>query len=372
MRVKRTLRVILLALLAVLIIVHFLSGPPAPEYSYAETQDVLEYAENRLLAPEFLETFQPDATITRLEFISLLGQSFRVKMPFCGLSSDVSEDMIGAEYVDWAISNHLVGDSISTDQQQTIPFYPEESLTREQMAVIFGRLIETKCLDLDAERTDIQTVFSDVDDISPYTRDYLEMLANCNAIQADDKGKIHPKERVTQMEALTAVTHLLLNAKNSKPPSNNGAHLRVKYYARDKQDNEITLEAVPIQRGNSNYGRGWKCIKDAEEYRDLVSEINQLVYTDCLSNELAFPPLDMAALNDDFFVEHNLIAANLQSFMDPQFDVSIQRQIVWKNTLWMRIRMHTGDGMTEDAVGYLFLITVPKSVTRMVWAWWLP
>ena len=372
MHIKRFLRVVLLALLAGVILVHVFSAPPDPEYSCVEIQDPFEYAKNRQLAPDFLESYQPEAIITRLEFVSLLGQALCVKMPFCGLSSDVSEDIPGAKYVDWAMRNHLVGDSNGINQQQEVPFFPDDGLTREQMAVILGRLIATKCLDLDIKEPEIKASFSDADEISSYARDYLEMLATYGLIQPDNNGRIHPKEQITQMEALTTVTQLLLNAKSTRPPSNNGAHLRVRFDAQDEQDNRIILAAVPFQSENSNYGRAWRCIKDTEGYRELALGINQLIYTDALSNELTSAPLDMAALDDDFFNEHNLIAVNMQSFMDPQFDASIQRQIIGKNTLWMRVKTHTGKGMTADAIGYLFLITVPKSVTQMVWAWWLP
>ena len=303
----------------------------------------------------------------------MLGECFYVKTPFCGLASDVSSDMCGAAYVDWAIINHLVGDeSNSVTQQATrLSFYPNEVLTRQQMAMILDRLIATNYLEIDKE--DKQPLFSDEKEISSEAVNAMKSLVSCGILQPDTQGNIHPTEQVTQKEALETVTKMLRSAKNTRPPSNDGAHLRVKFFARDAQDNEIVLISVPFQKGESNYGRGWRCIEDINTYRELASEVNQLIYGNDLSCKLSdSPPLDLAALDDSFFVEHNLIAVNIQSFMDPQFDVSIQKQIIKRHTIWMHLRTRTGSGTTGDATGYLFLITVPKGVTRMGWTWLLP
>lgn len=141
-------------------------------------------------------TFNPDGTMTRGMFVTVLGQMAGVdQSAYKGLSafSDVAQDAYYAPYVAWA-SKHGITAGVGNGK-----FDPNGLVTREQMAVFFVCYFEKFDVNFDTG-ANITTVPQDLDTISPWAREKVLKLWKTGLL-AGDGTNFNPKGNANRAQA---------------------------------------------------------------------------------------------------------------------------------------------------------------------------
>ena len=138
-------------------------------------------------------SFRPEEKVTRAEFVKMVVTAFDVDISDNSVSfGDVKTDMWHSKYIDAASSTGLVGGYDGN-------FYPDREITREDVAVILYRLLETK------GKAPFGTFwFDDENTISSYSTDYVMALAGCGIIRGYD-NKFAPRDNTKRCEAATLI-----------------------------------------------------------------------------------------------------------------------------------------------------------------------
>ena len=128
-------------------------------------------------------TFSPNKTVTRFEFVKMLVGAFDEIDPSAAASAGFSDVQAGAWYanaVNWAADNDVVKGT-GTDV-----FGGSQAITRQDMAVILDRLAEKLDITLDASVS--KTTFADDANISAYAKRFR---------LCDAAGRDHQRQRET-------------------------------------------------------------------------------------------------------------------------------------------------------------------------------
>jgi hypothetical protein len=140
------------------------------------------------------KSFQPDATITRAEFAVVLVKAF-------GLSGE------GKVFADTAA--HWAKEYIATAAAHGIilgynekEFGPDDSITREQMAIMI-----VKAAGLEAGSG--ETGFTDKTDISPWAREWVLAAVSNDLISGYPDNSFKPQNNASRAEAVTVVFNAL-------------------------------------------------------------------------------------------------------------------------------------------------------------------
>ena len=167
-------------------------------------------------------TFEPDASMTRGMFVTVLGRVAGVDnttydtqlLP--NLYSDTDATAYYAPYALWASYCGIINGYSDGG------FHPNDSITREQIATILLRFASTYNYELwndDPEAVPME--FSDADTISEYAREAVDAMQTAGIIRgrigADDLLCFAPQETATRAEGAT----ILLRLKESMHPCEN-------------------------------------------------------------------------------------------------------------------------------------------------------
>ena len=136
----------------------------------------------------------------REEFTKMLISSFSfektaVNVPF----TDVLTDMWYYPYICSAYNAKIVN-GISYDT-----FGIGQNITREQMATIICRYIESKQIQF----PEYTATFSDFDLISDYAKESTKKISSLGIIKGRDEGKFAPKEFLTRAESAAIMFRVL-------------------------------------------------------------------------------------------------------------------------------------------------------------------
>ncbi|ODM27059.1 hypothetical protein A7W90_13035 [Clostridium sp. Bc-iso-3] len=143
-------------------------------------------------------TFNPDGTMTRGMFVTVLGQMAGVdETIYKGQSdfSDVASDAYYAPFVAWA-SKHGITAGVGNGK-----FDPDGIVTREQMAVFFVCYFEKFGVDFDTG-ANITTVPADLDTVSPWAREMVLKLWRTGLL-AGDGTNFNPSGNASRAQAAT-------------------------------------------------------------------------------------------------------------------------------------------------------------------------
>ncbi|MFR3351183.1 MAG: S-layer homology domain-containing protein [Oscillospiraceae bacterium] len=145
--------------------------------------DYVEYAAvNGLMSGIGDRRFAPDDVLTRAMFVTVLGQLAQIdEADYPAVSfSDVVPGSWYAPYVAWAAQQDIVS---GTGNGR---FEPETPITREQMASIIARYVQStgKTLPTIAD----PVVFKDMDAVSGWALDGVELMRMTGIISGDDRG----------------------------------------------------------------------------------------------------------------------------------------------------------------------------------------
>ncbi|HHY71816.1 MAG TPA: cadherin-like domain-containing protein [Bacillus bacterium] len=140
-------------------------------------------------------TFMPNNNISRAEFASItvraLGLTCEQGKTFADTTSHWAKDCIST-----AVANGIAA-GLGADK-----FTPNDSITREQMAVIIAR----------AAKLDVQeagTAFKDDTEISAWAKSFIAAVAKHQLVGGFPDGTFNPKGKATRAEAVVMITRLL-------------------------------------------------------------------------------------------------------------------------------------------------------------------
>lgn len=149
--------------------------------------------------------FEPDATMTRAMFATVLGRICEkktgalTKYTSATKFTDVDYTSWYGEYVDWASGAGIIngiGDS---------KFAPERAITKQEMAVMLFRF--TKAI---SSGTDI--AYADASDVADWAKISVSYCAQKGYITADKNNKFYPKKDAARSEVASLVTAYMKSA----------------------------------------------------------------------------------------------------------------------------------------------------------------
>lgn len=149
--------------------------------------------------------FAPDDEMTRAMFVTVLGRVYEsrggtVKAGTCSFA-DVKTGQWYTDYIVWAEENKLVngygGGLFGTD----------DSITREQLAVLISRFVEYIGVTLPADNG--ASGFTDDSSISPYAADEVQRVWQAGLMQGRTDGSFDPSGTATRAEVAIVFMRLM-------------------------------------------------------------------------------------------------------------------------------------------------------------------
>ena len=172
----------------------------------------VEYVyKNELMTGISNTLFQPNETLTRAMFITILGRMENVDENKYIHSSfiDVPEGQWYSSYVNWAAQTGV------TEGTGDGKFSPNNIITREQMAAIIARYIDiTGLIITKTEKTIVP--FIDQENISSWAKDGVELMCQIGIFSGYEDNSFQPKKNVNRFETATVFMKLdMLNSSSS-------------------------------------------------------------------------------------------------------------------------------------------------------------
>ena len=151
-------------------------------------------------------TFDPDAVLTRGEFVTILGKARGINAGKYTTSvfSDIADEDECSPYAAWASGKEIIegyGDGL---------FGPDDTLTREQVVTILYRYATVFSMDTTADG-DI-SAFSDGASVSSWAQTAMAWAIGQNYISGFDNGLLIPTGEITRVQAAKLITLLVLSA----------------------------------------------------------------------------------------------------------------------------------------------------------------
>ena len=198
---------ILRAMLAIILLVSILT--PAFAASVTDFSDVSQKdwfydyvriaCDNNLISGTSATTFSPNASMTRGQFVTLLGRFANANagnVVNTGKFSDVPAGEYFTPYVYWALGKGIVSGLTETN------FGPNDNLTKEQMATLLIRYADNEKITI-TPGDDASTSFVDAASISGYAQSSVNTLKNTGILTGDSSGMFLPQKAINRAEATT-------------------------------------------------------------------------------------------------------------------------------------------------------------------------
>lgn len=154
--------------------------------------------------------FAPNDKVTRAEFVQILANLSGAELSKYGNSKfkDVKKEVWFANSASWAAEMGLVTGNSNNDG--TVSFNPNESITRQDMAVILSRFmskIEQKKL----SEVNKEVKFADKNQIGSYAESAVAELQKAGIINGKTTDSFAPKENATRAECSKMIAVLMQN-----------------------------------------------------------------------------------------------------------------------------------------------------------------
>lgn len=148
-------------------------------------------------------TFSPNSSMTRGMFVTVLGRLANVDVRGYKQSSftDVKNDAYYMDYIEWA-SKNSIAKGIGNGQ-----FAPDQSITREQMAVIMENY--AKFMGFTLPKVHEENSFADNANISDYARDAVKQMQMAGIINGKKVNLFDPQCTATRAEVSTVLRHFV-------------------------------------------------------------------------------------------------------------------------------------------------------------------
>jgi hypothetical protein len=148
--------------------------------------------------------YQPDATLTRAQFLAMLAKTIYgldvTQTPSAGFT-DVPTTEWYYNYVNWGYANGIVS---GIDE---VTFAPNDNITREQMAIMLSNFARNTQLVLPGTTTG--PTFTDGASISPWASEAVGKIVSSGIMGGYPEGDYKPQGKATRAEAATVVYKLI-------------------------------------------------------------------------------------------------------------------------------------------------------------------
>ncbi len=155
----------------------------------------IEFVASRGLFSGTSETkFSPDTAMTRGMFVTALGRLANADVSGYAKSSfsDVKDDAYYMGYIEWASKNNIVN-GVGNGK-----FAPDQSITREQMAVIMSNYAKT--IGYTLPKVHIENIFADNSKISTYAKEAVKQMQMVGVISGKNGNLYDPQGTATRAE----------------------------------------------------------------------------------------------------------------------------------------------------------------------------
>ena len=179
-------------------VTRFVDVPAGAWYADA----VEDVAANGLMDGVGGRCFAPNDALTRAMFVTVLGRLVQInEADYTSVSfTDVTPGSWYAPYVEWAAQQNIVN-GMSSGR-----FEPNTPITREQMATIIARYVQSTGKALPTI-TDPVTL-RDMNAVSDWARDGVELMRTTGIIAGDERGYFNPRGLATRAQAATVFMRL--------------------------------------------------------------------------------------------------------------------------------------------------------------------
>lgn len=160
--------------------------------------------------------FEPDGTMTRAMFVTVLGRIENIDTEFWSSESapvffkqDVDDTAYYAPYISWGVCNGIV------NGMNDVLFAPDEPVTREQMAKLVSCYLDRMGYQLTAleEGTIVPAGFFDQEEISGWALEYVDRLRVEGILggSPDEEGRLCflPQDSLTRAECAAVLCRIL-------------------------------------------------------------------------------------------------------------------------------------------------------------------
>lgn len=163
--------------------------------------------------------FEPETDMSRAMLVTVLwrltGDEIKTTKVVDGVTKtypkyvnmfwDMKDDDWYTDYVSWANKNDII------DGYSKREFRPDESVTREQLAVILYNYLKNYKLvrTFDAMKINEKVVFTDEANISEWAKDKVSMMQQIGLLEGRNDGSFDPKATVTRAEIATVIERLV-------------------------------------------------------------------------------------------------------------------------------------------------------------------
>ena len=143
-------------------------------------------------------TFRPDDTITRAEFVKLVNRVFNLK-------NKVNENFTDVYTWDWYYDEICIAfNSGYINGYEDGSFKPNNMITRQEAMKIITSLKNTKDSNLDKI-----LLFNDYMQIEEWAKPYVEGAIESGYIKGDENNNINPQNKLTRAEAVTMLNRII-------------------------------------------------------------------------------------------------------------------------------------------------------------------
>ena len=173
-------------------------------------KDDIAFVVNRgLFSGTSATTFSPNTAMTRGMFVTTLGRLANVDVNAYKQSSfiDVKADVYYMGYIEWANKNNIVngiGD---------YKFAPDQSITREQMAVIMTGYAKT--IGYNLPKVHVENTFADNVKINAYAKDAVKQMQIAGVISGKNGNLYDPQDTATRAEVSAVLRRFVERAISS-------------------------------------------------------------------------------------------------------------------------------------------------------------
>lgn len=169
-------------------------------YDYVKTA-----CDEGLISGTSATIFAPEATMTRGQFVTVLGRYAGVdtdSVNMTGGFTDVSLELYYAPYIYWAASNGIVT-GVTCDV-----FEPDSVITKEQMATILYRYAENENILLPVPEVELSPL-KDAASVSVYAVASVGYLYQLGIISGNENKDFQPQKSISRAEATTMLVKFI-------------------------------------------------------------------------------------------------------------------------------------------------------------------
>ena len=155
-------------------------------------EDVEFVVSRGLIGGTTATTFSPNSAMTRGMFVTALGRLVHADVSGYKKSSfsDVKDDAYYMGYIEWANKNNIVN-GVGNNK-----FAPDQSITREQMAVIMSGYAKT--IGYPLPKVHVECIFTDNDKISAYAKEAVKQMQMAGVISGINGNLFDPQGTATR------------------------------------------------------------------------------------------------------------------------------------------------------------------------------